>query len=193
MYINVHLKTKCIYIHWAYHLCFRFWYSISFGIRTWCIGTLTSSFLIRLPINITGIFFLDCLCVCVCVTVRQSVECVQIMRCCSSNLGQWPLRNLGYVSYCYVIFLSRPDPHSRCLMSFRGGHPPPSPTLPPSTSVASLHRIFLPPVCHLSPSQHTHVPWLAPTLWYPCSPPSDPPSLPPRLPDSCRCRTLAAA
>ena len=39
-----------------------------------------------------------CVCVCVCVTGHQSLECVWIMSWWSSNLLQWPIRNLGSIA-----------------------------------------------------------------------------------------------
>ena len=44
------------------------------------------------------------LCVCVCVTGHRSVEYVQIMRWWSSNLGQWPLQNLGSVDMLITYY-----------------------------------------------------------------------------------------
>ena len=54
------------------------------------------------------------------------MKCVQIIRLCSSNVGQWPLQNLGSVVYFYISILDPPRPLSFCLMSFweGGGIPP---------------------------------------------------------------------
>ena len=51
-----------------------------------------------------------CVCVCVCVTGHQSLECVQIMRWWTSNIVQWPIRNLGYVTYCYTAIIDPTHP-----------------------------------------------------------------------------------
>ena len=47
---------------------------------------------------------------CVCVTGHRSVEYVRIMRWLNSNLGQWPLQNLGSVAYSYVFIIDLPRP-----------------------------------------------------------------------------------
>ena len=117
-------------------------------------------------------------CVCVCVTGHRSMEYSRIMRWWSSNLGHWPLQNLGLVAYCYIAIL---DPHRPLL--------PPSTaqTPPPPTSILSPHIIICPPRYHPYPSQHTNnnVPLPHPSLSVPY--PSTPPSPLPHLPNSC-CR-----
>ena len=42
------------------------------------------------------------------VTGHRYVDYVQIMRWRNSNLGQWPLWNLGSVAYCYVFIIDPP-------------------------------------------------------------------------------------
>ena len=78
-------------------------------------------------------------------------------------------------------------------MSFRGGHPPPAPTLPPPKSVLSLHRIIRPPGRHLSLSQNTDTPVPFPHLSLSVIPPSSHPSPLPCLTYSCQRRSLASA
>ena len=106
-----------------------------------------------------------------CVTGHQFVECAQIMMWWSSNLGQWLLRNLGYVAYCYVFILVLTLPPFLLSNVILGGNTPNALTPPPPTSVVSPHRIILPTGRHLYPSHHANVPWLSPTLFCPCSPP----------------------
>ena len=72
---------------------------------------------LSLTLYLFSFFFLGYMCV----TSHQSVECVQIMRWLSSNLGEWPLWNLGSVAYCYVLYLSHPTLPSLHIMSLRGG------------------------------------------------------------------------
>ena len=47
---------------------------------------------------------------CVCVNGHRSLECVQIIRWWNYNLGQWPIRNLASISYCYIYIIDPPCP-----------------------------------------------------------------------------------
>ena len=124
----------------------------------------------------------------VCVPVNQYVECFVIMRWWISNLGQWPLQNLGSVTYCYVSILELTHPLLLLSDLLPGGG---CPLLP-------RHSLLLSPAClRTGSSAHPGVTCLCSNIpillcislahfcQYP--PPSYPLLPPPRLLDSC-CR-----
>ena len=68
---------------------------------------------------------------CVCVSGNQPVECVQIMRRWSSNLGQGPLKSLGSVTNCYIlVYLTHPFLYSQFIIYFFGRGSPLLPQKP---------------------------------------------------------------
>ena len=99
---------------------------------------------------------------CGCVTGHRLVEYVQIIRWWSSNLGQWPLQNLGSVAMLNTLFYpSRPTCLSRlCIVLGSLLHP----TAPPISSCL--------PSPHLSvaPAPHILSRCVAPSTWTLSSP-----------------------
>ena len=127
---------------------------------------------------------------CVCVIGHRYVGYFRIMRWWSSNLGQWPLHNLGSVAYCYLFILDPPRPvfpPSNVLLG--GGR-----TLLPQYPSTDVHRFsaqYHPPNL-VSP---VSVPvyrcsWPSPYPFLSVLSPSNPLFLLPRLPDSRRSCTL---
>ena len=119
--------------------------------------------------------------------------CVQIMNWSISNLGQWPLWNLGSVAYCYVFIIGPPNPLFL-----------PSNVLTGRVSTSWPNTPYT-DVCLVYAQDHPPT-WESPVYFpeYLCSrphpypflsvlPPSKPPFLLPHLPDSSCLRTLAAA
>ena len=96
-------------------------------------------------------------CISVCVTGHWSVRYIWIMRWWCSNLGQWPLQNLGSVDYCYIAyFWTCPAPSSCRLMSLQ--------EVVPILPHLSIHQC--PPCHHTGSSAHpgltrlrTRIPW----------------------------------
>ena len=107
-----------------------------------------------------------CMCVCVsvgaCVAGHQSMDCVQIIRWWSSNLGKRPLRNLRYVTNCYIFILVPLYPSFLLTDALLGGVTPLLPRQP-------LHRY---PLClRTGSSAQRGVTCLHPsTLIFPASP-----------------------